>query len=93
MCTYETTTLTLRGSAKGHGEWFALTDASVYVDHPVHHPAGHAVLIDLRAPDEGPGMRVALELDGDAARSLAESILAALASAPEGLLDPVRGDP
>jgi hypothetical protein len=90
MCTYETTTLAVRGSAKGHHEWFAVTDATVYVDHPVHHPAGHAVLIDLRAPDKGPGMRVALELDGDAARSLAESILAALEHVPDGLLEPVR---
>lgn len=88
VCTYQTTTLSIAGSAKGVPEWFAVTDASVYVDHPVHHLAGHAVLIDLRAPDRGPCTRIALELDATSARALAESILAALATAPVGLLAP-----
>jgi hypothetical protein len=86
MCTYQTETLALTGSAKGAPTWFGVTDASVYVDHPVHHPAAHAVCIDLRAPERGPEARIAIELDASSARDLAHSILAALATAPDGLL-------
>ncbi len=91
MCTYQTLTLQVTGSAKGLPDWFAVTDATVYVDHPVHHPAGHAVLIDLLAPERGPGARVALELDAASARALADSILASLASAAPGILDEAAG--
>jgi Family of unknown function (DUF6295) len=87
MCTYQTTTLTVSGSAKGVPEWLAITDASVYVDHPVNHPSDHAVLVDLRAPARGPGARIALELDATSARALAEALLGALAVTPHGVLD------
>ncbi len=87
MCTYQTTTLAVSGSAKGVPDWFAVTDASVYVDHPVHHPSGHAVLVDLRAPRRGPAARVALELDAPSARALAVAILEALAATGPGLLE------
>jgi Family of unknown function (DUF6295) len=86
VCTYQTTTLALSGSAKGTPAWLAVTDASVYVDHPVHHPAAHAVLVDLRNPTQGPAARVALELDAPSARALAEAILDALADTPAGVL-------
>jgi Family of unknown function (DUF6295) len=86
VCTYQTTTLHLDGSAKGARGWFGITDGSVYVDHPVHLQAGHAVLIDLRAPDRGPDARIALELDAASARALAASILRTLDAAPPGLL-------
>ena len=37
MCTYQTTTAAMDGSAKGPGgTWFHVTDAVVYFDHPVH---------------------------------------------------------
>jgi Family of unknown function (DUF6295) len=87
MCTYQTTTLAVSGSAKGAPDWFAVTDVSVYVDHPVHHPSGHAVLVDLRAPQRGPAARVALELDAPSARALAEAILEALEATGSALLD------
>lgn len=86
MCTYQTEQLSIRGSGKGGEGWFALTDATVYFDHPVHHPAGHALMIDFLNPSLGPSARVAVELDADSARALAESILASLDSVPEGLL-------
>jgi Family of unknown function (DUF6295) len=86
MCTYQTTTLTVSGSAKGVPEWLSLTDASVYVDHPVHHPAGHAVLVDLRAPARGPSARIALELDAASALALAQALLDALAVTPQSVL-------
>jgi len=87
MCTYQTARLTLEGSGRGRQGWFPLTDASVYVDHPVHFPAGHALMIDLLNPSRGPEARMAVELDAPSARALAESILASLDAVPPGLLD------
>ena len=88
MCTYQTTTISLRGSGKGANGWFALSDGSVYFDHPVHAPAGHTLNIDLLNPTEGPSARVAVELDASSARALAEAILATLEAVPAGLLEP-----
>ncbi len=85
MCTYQTTTLTVRGSGKGADGWFPVTGASVYFDHPVHAPADHTLNIDLLNPDRGPSARVALELDADSARALAEAILDTLELIPAGL--------
>ena len=83
MCTYTTIRTNLEGSAKGPGgKWFAVTDATVYFDHPVHAPAEHTLNIDVTDPALGPGARVALELSPQSARQLAEGILAALARAP-----------
>jgi hypothetical protein len=86
MCTYQTETLEVVGSGKGPAGWLRVTDASVYVDHPVHAMAGHTVNIDLRNPAQGPAARVALELHPDAARSLAEAILRSLDSVPAAVL-------
>jgi hypothetical protein len=86
VCTYETTTLAVTGSGKGADGWFALSDATVYFDHPVHASAEHTLNIDLRNPARGPGYRVAVELDPASARELAEAILASLDSAPPGLV-------
>jgi hypothetical protein len=87
MCTYQTETLSVVGSGKGPGGWLRVTDASVYVDHPVHAMAGHTLNIDLRAPAKGPAARVALELHPEAARELAEAILRSLDAVPAGVLD------
>ena len=87
MCTYLTETLPIAGSGKGAGGWFSLTDASVYLDHPVHAPAEHTLNIDFRNPAAGAAARVAVELDPGAARQLAEAILQTLASAPPGLVE------
>ena len=88
MCTYQTVLLPVRGSGKGPSGWFDLTDASVYVDHPVHAPSTHTLNVDLRNPALGPGARVALELDAVSARTLAQAMLSALDSVPERILDP-----
>ena len=87
MCTYQTDKVTLRGSAKARSGWMKITDATVYYDHPVHFPAGHALLIDVCDPTKGPETRVALELDAASAQRLAESILRTLELVPEGLLE------
>jgi hypothetical protein len=86
MCTYQTELLEVVGSGKGPAEWLRVTDASVYVDHPVHAMAGHTLNIDLRNPDQGPAARVALELHPTAARELAEAILRSLDAVPEAVL-------
>src|ERR1700678_934378 len=54
MCTYQTETLKVSGSAKTASGWTKMTDATVYFDHPVHYGAGHALLIDVLNPGEGP---------------------------------------
>jgi hypothetical protein len=87
VCTYQTTSLPVQGSGKGAaGGWFAVTDATVYFDHPVHAAADHTLNVDLRNPARGPGYRVALELDPGSARRLAEAILESLDAAPAGLV-------
>lgn len=92
MCTYQTELLAVRGSGKGPQGWFTLTDASVYVDHPVHAPALHTLNLDLLNPALGPAARLAVELDAESARALAGAILAALDGAPAGVLqDASRG--
>jgi hypothetical protein len=86
VCTYATTTLPLTGAGKGATGWFPVTDASVYLDHPVAAPADHTLNIDFRNPARGPAARVAVELDPAGARRLAEEILALLDAAPPGLV-------
>lgn len=86
MCTYATFTTEIAGSAKGpNGSWFAVTDATVYFDHPVHAMAEHTVNIDLADPAAGPSGRFALELTAESARALVAAITAALAAAPADL--------
>jgi hypothetical protein len=86
MCTYLTEQRPVRGAGKGADGWFDLTDAMVYLDHPVSAPAAHTVNIDFRNPGRGPSARVAVELEPASARALAEAILATLDSAPPGLI-------
>jgi hypothetical protein len=82
MCTYITEKLRAEGSGKGAHGWFALSEATVYFDHPVHAMAEHTLNIDFRDPAAGPGARVAVELSADTARALAEAILHTLDAAP-----------
>ena len=86
MCTYATVSEQVDGSAKGPGgQWFHVTDATVYYDHPVHAMAEHTLNLDLADPSRGPGARVAVELTRDSATRLVRAIEEALASAPEGV--------
>ena len=54
MCTSVTETAPMSGFGKGASGWFALTQASVYVDHPYHAPYEHTVNIDFANPNAGP---------------------------------------
>jgi hypothetical protein len=86
MCTYLTETIKITGSGKGADGWFAVSDASVYFDHPVHAMAEHTLNIDFRNPARGPAARVAVELTAESARELSRAIEAALAAAPPGMV-------
>lgn len=87
MCTYATTVLDVDGSAKGKIGWFSTTQATVYFDHPVHLARGHALMVDLSNPSQGPSARVGLELSPESAHSLAMAILEALDAVPPVLLE------
>jgi hypothetical protein len=89
MCTYQTHKIAIDGSGKAPQGWIALTDATVYVDHPVHTPQEHTVNIDFLNPGRGPSARVAVELTEEAALALAGAIHRALAAAPPGLASAV----
>jgi hypothetical protein len=86
MCTYQQVSTQLAGSGKGPAEWIKMTEASVYLDHPVHADWAHTLNIDVRNPALGPSARVALELEPRAAHRLATAILTALRDAPAGLI-------
>ena len=87
MCTYLTQRIILRASGKTPDGWCALTEATVYFDHPVHFPAVHALMIDVMNPEEGASHRVALEMDAESARDLAAAITRTLDSSPADLLE------
>ena len=80
MCTYLTKRLEVVGSGKGATGWMRVTSASVYLDHPAHAPADHTLNVALLNPALGPAARVALELEPQSARQLAEAILEMLAA-------------
>ena len=83
MCTYRTERIDIAGSGKGAGGWFALHNASVYFDHPVHAAADHTLNVDFLNPQAGPAARVAVELDRESAAELAHAILRILAATPD----------
>jgi hypothetical protein len=86
MCTYNTERAAITGSGKGRDGWFALTDATVYYDHPVHAQAAHTLNIDFANPDGAPGSRVAVELTAESARELVAAIERALGAVPAAML-------
>ena len=86
MCTYTTEHAKITGSGKGPAGWFALSDATVYYDHPVHAQADHTLNIDFANPTGAPGTRVAVELTAESARELAAAIERALAAVPSAML-------
>jgi hypothetical protein len=85
MCTYTTEKIDITGSGKGAQGWFALSDATVYFDHPVHAMAEHTLNIDFRNPGQGPAARVAVELTAESARALVAAIEAALGAVPSAM--------
>ena len=78
MCTMIVEKAQISGSGKGTKGWFKLSQVNVSYDHPFHAPLDHALNIDFVNEGEGPGARVAVELDAESARRLVRSIEAAL---------------
>jgi hypothetical protein len=84
MCTMIARQIAVAGSGKGREGWFTLGQATVSYDHPFHAPSEHALNIDFVNEALGPGARVAVELDAEAARALVKTILAVLDEADAG---------
>lgn len=81
MCTNIVERCTISGSTRGPGGWFAVSEAAVAYDHPVHAREDHAILLDLFDTQAGIGARVPVELSLASARALAETLLAAVGRA------------
>ena len=84
MCTMIVKQIAVEGYTKGQSDWFEVRQAYVSYDHPFKAPFEHALNIDLVNEGQGPAARISAELGPDAARSLAEAILAVLAQAEAG---------
>jgi hypothetical protein len=84
MCTMIVQQTQIEGSGKGAEGWFRVRQANVSYDHPFHVPWEHALNIDFVDESQAPGARVAVELSVEAARALAETILAVLERAEVG---------
>jgi hypothetical protein len=74
----------IEGSGKGREGWFDVNQANVSYDHPFNAPFEHALNIDFVNEAKGTGVRVAVELSAEAARSLVNTILAVLDKAESG---------
>lgn len=84
MCTMIVQQVVVDGSGKGREGWFNLNRANVSYDHPFNAPFEHALNIDFVNEGQGLGARVAVELSAEAARLLAQTILAVLDEAEMG---------
>lgn len=84
MCTMIATQVQVSGSGKGPAGWFPVRQANVSYDHPFDVPLEYALNIDFVNEAQGPGARVAVELDAGSARTLVNAILDVLARAEQG---------
>ena len=84
MCTMIVKQVEVAGCSKGAGGWFDVRRANVSYDHPFHATQEHALNIDFVNEAQGPGARVAVELDAESARTLVATIQAVLAQAEAG---------
>ena len=86
MCTYQTTTLAVRGQWEGRPGLVPGVRRHRLLRSSRPRQADHTLNIDLRNPSRGASARVAVELDAGSARALAEAILETLASVPAALI-------
>ena len=84
MCTMIVKQVEIEGCGKGASGWFDVGQANVSFDHPFHARLEHALNLDFVNEAQGPGARVAVELDAESARTLMEAIQAVLARAEAG---------
>jgi hypothetical protein len=83
MCTNIVMSTALAGSSKGPQGWYPVVEAVVSYDHPFHAPLDHAINIDFVDGAKGLHGRASVELTIDAARRLADTILAAVREAEQ----------
>ena len=67
MCSYLTLATDVAGSGLRGDDWFPVSRAVVYFDHPQDAPLEHAICLDVTGAG-GPAERVAVELDAASAR-------------------------
>ena len=84
MCTMIAKQIKIAGSGKAATDWFKVAEANVSYDHPYDVPLEHALNIDFVNEAEGPGARVAVELDVASARKLVQTIMDVLKQAEAG---------
>ena len=84
MCTMIVNQAVINGSGKGADGWFEVRQVSVSYDHPYHVPLEHALNIDFVDEAQGPGARVAVELNLESARNLMQAIQTVLDRAEVG---------
>ena len=84
MCTMIAQQIGIDGGGKGPAGWFTVRQANVSYDHPFHAPLEYALNLDFVDEAQGPGARVAVELDAESARRLVDAIKAVLARAEAG---------
>ena len=84
MCTMIAKQIKIAGSGKAADSWFKVAEANVSYDHPYDVPLEHALNLDFVNEAEGPGARVAVELDVTSARKLVQTIMDVLKQAEAG---------
>ena len=84
MCTMIAHKAKIDGSGKGASGWFPVNQVNVSYDHPYHVRLEHALNIDFVDEAQGPGARVAVELNLESARNLMQAIQTVLDRAEVG---------
>jgi hypothetical protein len=83
MCTNISYVTGIRGSGKGGGAWFPVSQANVGYDHPVSAPFDHALLLDFVNPSLGVDARVAVEMTLESGKALMTKLQAAIEAAEQ----------
>ncbi len=81
MCTMISHTAPVDGAARSSTGWFPISVVNVGFDHATGSPFEHALLLDFTNPDQGPGARVAVELDLESGRALVAALQATIEAA------------
>ncbi len=84
MCTMIVKQVKVAGCGKGADDWFDVRQANVSYDHPIQAALEYALNLDFVNEAQGPGARVAVELDAESARALVTAIQSVLARAEAG---------
>ena len=81
MCTPIVEIVEAEGAGKGGEGWFAMSHAVVSYDHPHRALLDEAITIDFVNCDCGPGVRAAVEMTLESAKSLVTALEKTIAAA------------